>query len=251
LDVHLEVRHYQGSGRHYHDHVQILFPLRGAMQVTIEAQSGVVASRCVAVIPTGFDHSFVPSANCSLLVLDVGLPEAAGSEVPTLLKKGMPFLSPMEPWLWRIFRQIGAEVDADGQRARDAAKLALSGLHLIRPAPVAHKRSKAVARIERLVRDLDAGAGEATVSALARDVGLGQSQFHALFKGTTGSSPRQFRIDRRLEAALERLATTADPVSEIAYAAGYENASSFNRIFKRRFGVSPSTFRTSGRMQPR
>jgi AraC-like DNA-binding protein len=36
-------------------------------------------------------------------------------------------------------------------------------------------------------------------------------------------------------------------VSEIAYSLGYENVSSFNRLFKRRFGVTPSEFRAAGR----
>lgn len=82
---------------------------------------------------------------------------------------------------------------------------------------------------------------------MARMARLGQSQFHALFRATTGQSPKQYHLQRKLDRAVERLIGTSDPVSEIAYSLGYENVSSFNRLFKRRFGVTPSGFRAAGR----
>ena len=53
------------------------------------------------------------------------------------------------------------------------------------------------------------------------------------------------RRDFRGRVACE--VATALPVSEIAYALGYQNASSFNRQFKRRFGLTPSEFRAASR----
>jgi AraC-like DNA-binding protein len=244
MHVNLEVRRYNGFGRHSHDHVQILFPLQGAMKLTIDATPSVVVSNCVAVIPKVHDHEFVPSVDCSLLVLDVDLDRADGA-TPLLLKDGKPRVSRMDPWLWRIFRQIGMEVDADKHRAREATALAVSGLHLIRPRCEPVVPSAAVGRIERLVQGT--GACVKSVADMARAAGLGQSQFHALFKATTGRSPRQFQIDKRLDAAIERIVSTADPVSEIAYALGYQNVSSFNRLFKRRFGLTPTEFRAADR----
>jgi AraC-like DNA-binding protein len=40
------------------------------------------------------------------------------------------------------------------------------------------------------------------------------------------------------------LLNSNEPVSQIAYALGYENASSFNRLFKQRFGVTPTELRS-------
>jgi AraC-like DNA-binding protein len=82
---------------------------------------------------------------------------------------------------------------------------------------------------------------------MARSAGLGQSQFHALFRATTGQSPKQFQLRKLLDCAVDRLVGTTDPISEIAYALGYQNVSSFNRLFRQRFGVTPSEFRTARR----
>lgn len=81
---------------------------------------------------------------------------------------------------------------------------------------------------------------------MARTAGLGQSQFHALFRATTGQSPKQFRLRKLLDRAVDRLIGTSEPVSTIAYDLGYQDVSSFNRLFKRRFGVTPSEFRAAG-----
>lgn len=245
LNINLEVRRYHGRGCHYHDHVQVLVPLQGVMKVAIEGASGIVTGRTVAVIPKGYSHDFVPSGDCNLLVADVELREDEGQDAPALLRGDGPFVSHVQPWLWRIFRQIGAEIDADGRCAHDAAMLALSGLHLIRPTPVPKPQSKASSRIECIAANLGTRNGKAVVGAMAREAGLSQSHFHALFKAATGRSPRQYEIDQRLDAAVERLIFTRDSISEIAYAAGYENVSAFSRLFKGRFGMSPGAFRVA------
>jgi AraC-like DNA-binding protein len=85
------------------------------------------------------------------------------------------------------------------------------------------------------------------VAEMARSAGLGQSQFHALFRATTGQSPKQYRLSQLLDRAVDRLVASSDPISEIAYSLGYQNVSSFNRLFRRRFGVTPSEFRKSDR----
>jgi AraC-like DNA-binding protein len=54
-------------------------------------------------------------------------------------------------------------------------------------------------------------------------------------------------LRKLLDRAVDRHVTTSDPISEIAYAQGYQNVSSFNRLFRQRFGVTPSDFRAASR----
>lgn len=240
MSARLEIRQYNGGGRHSHDHVQVLFPMRGAMRLAVEGCVDVVANHSVAVIPRESEHDFSPSADCRLLVLDVE--EAAFAR--GRLRGDASIVTPVEPWLWRLFSLLGSEVEADRRRADDAACLALTGLQLLAsrtasPLPAPSDR--------RILETTDAlGNGDASISALARRAGLGQSQFHALFRATTGQSPKQFRLRKLLDRAVDRLLMTNDPISEIAYGLGYQNVSSFNRLFRRRFGVTPSEFRATG-----
>lgn len=234
MSAQLEIRHYNGGGRHAHDFVQILFPMRGAMRLDIEGRRDVVSSHTVAVIPERHEHDFQPSHDCRLLVLDMDRTEITG-DLP------LGLITPVDPFLWRLFCLLGDEIAADRRRAGDAVRLALTGLQLLRPvtAPLPRPPERILAAMQ-----MQDAAG---VPEMARRAGFGQSQFHALFRATTGQSPKQFRLARLLDRAVDRLTGTADPISEIAYDLGYQNVSSFNRLFKQRFGVTPSAFRAAGR----
>lgn len=241
MPIHLDVRRYRGGDRHRHEFSQILLPMQGAMRLDIEGRSDVVSSHCVAVIPRHCEHDFEPSADCSMLILDVEAGAFAGEAAPALLRNPTPSLTRIEPWLWRVFRQLGAEVEAGTCRARDAARLTVAGLHLVEP----REPPRPWSRSERRVLDVAQEAQATGVAEMARMAGLGQSQFHALFRMTTGCSPKQLQLGRLFESAAERLATASTPISEIAYGLGYQNVSSFNRQFKRRFGLTPSEFRAA------
>jgi len=247
MSAQLEIRRYAGGDRHRHDYCQFLVPLQGSMRIDIEGRSDVVASPCLAVIPQENVHDFMPSADCSMLVLNAEAAVFAPGGLPDILKGDGPIVTCLEPWLWRLFRQLGAEVEADARRADDAARVALTGLQLVRSANPSPPSPRADRRILDATHALRENAKTASIACMARTSGLGQSQFHALFRATTGQSPKQFHLRKLLDRAAERLAATADPVAEIAYGLGYQNVSSFNRLFKRHFGVTPSEFRAPGR----
>lgn len=231
MSAQLEIRQYTGGGRHAHDFVQVLFPMQGAMRLDIEGECDVVSSHRIAVIPEGHEHDFVPSTDCRLMVLDVERGDIAG-ELPSAI------VTSVDPFLWRLFSLLGEEVATDRRRARDAARLALTGLCLVKPSAPAPRADARIAAALALT--------EGGVADMAREACLGQSQFHALFRATTGRSPKQHRLARLLDRAVDRLTGTRDPVSLIAYDLGYQNVSSFNRLFKQRFGVTPSEFRRNG-----
>lgn len=244
----LEVRSYGGGGRHVHAFSQILFPVRGAMQLDIEGVSTVLSGHRVAVVPPEHAHLFEPSADCSLLVLDVIGSELARNRVPRLLQDDKPHVLAVETWLWRLFELLAQEVSDDARRAPGAAELAMTGLQLIDPAARVQPLHSRNRRLVRVVQSLCDEPRQRTVAELASDAALSQSQFHALFRAMVGRSPKQFQLQQLLDQAVDKLINTADPVSVIAHQLGYENVSSFNRIFKRHFGTTPTGFRSSGKV---
>ena len=71
------------------------------------------------------------------------------------------------------------------------------------------------------------------------------SSYHFLrtFRQVTGMTPHQYVLHTRLVRAARRLRASAEPVSMIAFEAGFNDLATFNRRFRRLIGVTPSIFR--------
>jgi AraC family transcriptional regulator len=67
--------------------------------------------------------------------------------------------------------------------------------------------------------------------------------FHRVFRALTGEGVQQFVRRLRLERAAQRLKLQEQPVTQIAFEAGYESHEAFTRAFHAMFGKSPSEFR--------
>ena len=244
----LEIRTYDGGGRHAHPFSQILIPVRGAMKLDIEGLGAQLSGHRVAVVPPDHVHLFKPTPDCKLLVIDVVSKELPEYRIPRLLRDDKPHIVPVEPWLWRLFQLLAREADGDVRRARDAADIAMTGLQLIDPEAKPVAPPPGSRRLLGVVQKLrDGRQGRRKVAELASDAALSPSQFHALFRAMEGQSPKQFQLRKLLDRAADKLVTTSDPISAIAHELGYENVSSFNRIFKKHFGITPTEFRLSGR----
>ncbi|WP_339792575.1 AraC family transcriptional regulator [uncultured Imperialibacter sp.] len=80
---------------------------------------------------------------------------------------------------------------------------------------------------------------------LADEAFLSKYHFLRLFKVTFGCSPYQYLQRLRLQRAFSLLKSKEIPVNQIAIQLGFENATSFSRLFFQRFGASPTRYRRS------
>ena len=83
-----------------------------------------------------------------------------------------------------------------------------------------------------------------TVDAIARSCGMNRSKLSRGFRYLFNCSVAEALSERRLERASRMLLTTDLPIGCVGYEAGYENNASFARAFGRRFGRTPSDYRT-------
>lgn len=84
-----------------------------------------------------------------------------------------------------------------------------------------------------------------TIENMADCCGYSASHFMRWFKEMTGTSFAGYLIEFRLSKAAQELKATNDTVLEIAERNGFDNLSNFNRLFKKKFDVTPSQFRKS------
>jgi len=88
-----------------------------------------------------------------------------------------------------------------------------------------------------------------TVDELSKLAGYNVQYFVRLFKRNIGCSPYQYIINYRLNEA-RKLLKTDMPITQIAKMTGYSDIKSFSRSFKKKFGLSPSMFKSVYISQP-
>jgi iron complex transport system substrate-binding protein len=77
---------------------------------------------------------------------------------------------------------------------------------------------------------------------LAESVNLNPSYMSTAFRKYVGRSPQQYLIDVRLERAAELLVNEGYAVGLAAAACGYPDVYHFSKIFRKRYGVSPTAY---------
>lgn len=82
-----------------------------------------------------------------------------------------------------------------------------------------------------------------SIARLASLAGLGKRTFLRRFKKATGDTPTEYLQSLRVAAARHMLERTKEPVEMITLAVGYEDTSSFRRLFRQHTGLSPSAYR--------
>jgi AraC-like DNA-binding protein len=130
-----------------------------------------------------------------------------------------PFLMPL------ITREIVYRllVGEQGDRLRH---IALQGGHT-------HRIARA---IERLHEEFDQPL---RIDDMAQDLGMSVSSFHHHFKAVTALSPLQFQKQIRLQEARRLMLGEDLDAASAGYRVGYNDASHFNREYKKLFGQPP------------
>ena len=107
------------------------------------------------------------------------------------------------------------------------------------------------ALLRRLLRAkdrMDAASHEAwPVKRLAEVSGVSEAHFARSFKQAFGIPPHRYLLTRRIEQATTLLRDTELPITEIAFATGWESLGTFGRIFRDITGESPGTLRARER----
>ncbi len=78
----------------------------------------------------------------------------------------------------------------------------------------------------------------------ADDYGMSRRTFERRFKKATGNTPTFYLQRSRVEAAKQMLETGLQTFDEITYTVGYEDSSSFRKVFFKHTGLKPNEYKT-------
>ncbi|GGM29908.1 transcriptional regulator [Promicromonospora citrea] len=112
------------------------------------------------------------------------------------------------------------------------------------PSRAATPREADNLRLLRVRDAIDRGYAEPLdVAALAAVAHVSPSHLIRAFKAAFGETPHRYLQRRRIERAMALLRETATPVTEVAFAVGFQSLGTFSRTFSEIVGSSPTTYR--------
>lgn len=107
-------------------------------------------------------------------------------------------------------------------------------------------RSGRALAVKRAIAHIDANIGSnLEVYELANAAGLSMFHFCRVFKRETGLSVHQFVLERRLARARQMLLGTNEKIASIALECGFSSQSHLTTAFRKRYAVTPKSFRNT------
>jgi AraC family transcriptional regulator len=113
-----------------------------------------------------------------------------------------------------------------------------------RPSPRIYPGGLTPARLRKVMELVHAGMeSDLSLEELADAAGLSITHFSRMFRESTGQSPHQFVLCRRVDRAKEMLRSAEARVLDVAVACGFKTQQHCARVFHRVCGVSPTQYR--------
>ena len=212
--------------RHSHGYGQMLFAVRGNLDLEVDGRCARVDTSTGLYMPPGSVHAFESRRGAHCVVVDAYT--FAIDKLPRL--RGVSALhvsSALQSWASKL---PTASIALSAQVAqRLAAELA--GARRTR-----RRREASIADVYAYVdRHMHR---EVTTAELARHCGLGVSQLHARFAELLDQPLQRHLRRRRLDQARRLLSEQSMTVASVAHRFGYRSPSAFTAALQREYGVS-------------
>lgn len=244
----------EGFGRHTHDYHSIT--------VLLSSPGSSVwcygAGKCRSIRPAAGDVFFCPAYvatavrsekafECILLCLSPTIFSRVTNAGGVTLGDAAPAIMRKDSFIQQVVTsladEVGRERRAGGELFASSLATAL-GVHLSREYAYGSEASKPVARLsddelarlnQHIIRNLDTPL---TLEDLASFVGRSRFHLSRLFKASTGMTPHQYVVRRRVERARELL-RAGGAIAGVAAAVGFASQSHLNAHIRRAFGCTP------------
>lgn len=221
---------------HGHDDPHFIWILSGAFASVTDRET--LSAGALIFNPAGTFHAdhFIGGRGA---FLSLTLNDVEGFELEQFRPPDHPSLAPNEA-CDRLLPRLMAACASSSADAVDIEGLAhdLFGAVCER-APVERGTPAWLGRARDRLRDQDA----ASVSDVARSVGVHPIHLTRVFRTVQGCTPGEYQRGWRLRRAAALLDQTRLPVAEVAVRAGFSDQSHLTRQFRAVFGVGPAGYR--------
>jgi len=247
---------YTETRFHLHHKLTMLVgaPLRTTCRCDDATSTRFQARGAFDVIPAGYGGAWVDEGASTFLTVNVSQTlvrdAAEGMGLDPDRVAIVPHLHARDPQIEHIGWALAAELRSGepfGRLYADSLGVALAAHLLRRYAPsVAPRGPRGLSKRQlRQVTDYigDHIAHDLSLPELASVADMSTSHLKSLFKLSVGVPVHQYVIRRRAEYAIDLLANSVLPLSDVALAAGFANQSHMARCIRRLTGLTPGALR--------
>ena len=244
---------------------QMIFVLRGRGVSLAEAATIEYSPPALIIVPAGTVHGFDFEPGTEGFVMSMTddlLREVSRRDagIGALFEKFTTLELPGEALRGTDLTQAFRMLTREFTRALPGHSLALEGLlkmilaNVLRLSnPCAESPDATASRYREIVMSFRQAIETAfregwSLADYAAALRVSQSRLRNACLSVTEQSPMQLVHARILLEAKRQLCYTSKPVSEIAYALGFDDPAYFTRFFSQRTGLSPRAFRSSARL---
>jgi AraC family transcriptional regulator len=225
------------QGRHRHESASFSFVATGRYQERVGRQAHHRSAATLVYHPAGEHHAVAFETDVRILSI-----EFRGSRHAMKIDHGSSHRSALIAWL-------GARLERELVRVDSASTLAIDGI--IGEMLYEETRGrvlleeKATAKWLTRATDFvhDNFRSSMTLEEIAKVAGVHSAHLSRVFRQKMGCTVGEYVRRLRFEFASQQLLATERPLCEVAYEAGFADQSHFNRLFRRRMGLTPYTYR--------
>ena len=224
------------TGWHAHPKGQLLYATEGVMVVHTDAGSWIVPPNRALWMTTGLRHTVTMAGDVLMRTAYIDVDQV--TRLPQ--ESSVINVSPLLRELLVEAVRIAFHTEPMGRDAR-LLELLIDEIRVSTSLPL-HLPMPQDERLRRICEQLSASPADASSAAdWARSIHVGERTLHRLFAKETGMTFAQWREQARLLHALRGIAA-GHKVIDVALDCGYSSASAFAAMFRRHFGVAPSSF---------
>lgn len=250
---------------HSHDYLQVAFVMSGNGKYRLDDKIYEVTEGDLLVLNPGTKHQPLPMEEqevpCVVFHIAVSDFQLAGYAPNALPVEEGEFLLHTAGELMQKLLKICTSIDSEKAICKPGHYYMMKAYATQLLLLVIRERSQPVERIgglnfeavnkkyvvEKIIEYFETHYQEKiSLDQIANNMYLSPFYISKIFKSETGETPIRHLIDIRLEKARELLLTGEyESIKEVAAKVGYEDAYHFSKLFKKRYGLSPSRIKNS------
>ena len=232
---------FKGYMPMFHPHGELLYVTEGAIPITVDGKSHILRAGEMAVLFPYVTHSYESAPEASVLILLFDPRETAFDN--TLLTRKPVACYAEADFLRPLMERAVDMANADRPKTAIAYVNAILG-ELLEILPTESRDSISADTMVQLLSYCAAHFTEdITVSTVAESLFISESYVSKLFSRQLGCSFREYINRLRIQKAQNLLETTELRIGQIMTQCGFQNQSSFNRVFLEIAGVAPRDYR--------